>query len=504
MDDKFYLPQFEDSPIQEIHGSLELEAPIWYDKVSPWKKCLNYFHLTRPKIFMASYLISLLIVVFGLVHLIFYSNTDKNKVSSVFSSVNNIMTNPPISELFLQPQMCKNAEQLNLGKFPGTVDGCYYSDTKQVEQGTCVDQKNEGDFVPSTSSFTVSRWKGFLFCAQRYSPEDYYFDYTGKCDSEHRRCGKYLCVKGKCPISSLTLVDKKPTKKEEGVTVVMINRNQYFVIERNDTQEPIITFHISVDGNPCLDLDSTPIGVDRYPLINAPKGCGYGEDSEVRRIDNSTLFEVLKPTEEGNQQIENLPLFSDYLNDHTAFLVGIPRLKLASNSACWKENIFAELDAMGKNVIILESRGNLFFIAAIFITFGITFLTFESRNAVTKDLETLDMGMKSREGRALGCGSFFFFIFSLLFIIYITPDYSQIISFKDNINSFLSNDCFENKKVTDAINDFAGLLPQVVTPIYVLVILETVITLIPCIIIIMERFKEKDTESKRPLKKSYK
>jgi len=243
----------------------------------------------KSSCFYLVYSIIIIALISSFIYLIRTNRTDKSRVASVFASVSTLMNKNPIAELFIIIGKCPNDyETIELGGWPGTIHGCYYPDLGEVVPAVCSNPHYDGIGVKSVPSETMYTWRTFKFCARRYDEVRKTFDET--CPENFKLCGNYLCIPRKelCPVTSIQIFNENPaTNSSSELEIIHTqSKTKYAIIDRNPKKEPLVTFHISVEGRPCLDLDAGTLRETRYPLLDTINGCAYGENEETIVVDS--------------------------------------------------------------------------------------------------------------------------------------------------------------------------------------------------------------------------
>jgi len=470
-------------------GSMNIESTPKTPR-SPKRSFFNPARQTKVRLFYSTYIVGIVILILGFLYSLFHTSPDKLKVASVFASVSKTMNDAPISDIFVTVNECPHDfEMITLGHWPGTVHGCYYPSEHKIVKGQCAEHTTDGVGVNAMPARPLYKWRGKKFCIKRF--EDYEINVTSPCREGYKKCAGYLCIPEdqRCPITSIKIYAEEPTTTEEEYAGES-EGTKSVSIQRRDGDEPIIDFHLSVDGYPCLDLSSIPYRPNSYPLLNIPPvGCGYGENNEAKLIDSRPLVKVLKDSPVYNLT-ESLPMYYDSIQNNTAYFTGIPRFKVKREPECMKTKRFMEMASVSEDMISVGKIVNLFFIFGLFGTFSLSFFALEARSQLRSGVEAMDISAKGREGKILFAGCVLLSLFCLGCFIASYDKVQSVFRFSDKISRFTAQDCFMNKNITIALNDFAEALPSEVTIYSWIMIIMIILSLIPIWVILSEKYHE--------------
>jgi hypothetical protein len=495
--DQFKFEEEKQLPSQVIKASpvrqsLEVQSP----EVSPKDKRKDPARKLRVNALFYSYIFVILLLISSFFYSLFRSSPDKFRLASVFSSVSKLMNDAPIADLQITTTSCPSDYQtVSLGKWPGTIHGCHYTEMNKVERGSCVERNSDGVGIAAIPSRSIDTWRNAKFCTKRY--EDYDISVDSPCEENYKKCAGYLCVPQgmSCPITSIVIYMEKPVNAT-GEFINNEDLSRYIKISRRDGDEPIVTFAMTVEGLPCLDRDAIPFREEFYPLLNIPPvGCGYGENTEAKIIDSRPLEDVIHEIP-NNDNILALPLYNETLENTTAFFTGIPRLKVKREPACANMKSFLQMGAVSEDIKSVNSIMNFFFILGIFGAFGILFYALELRGRKRVGQASFDLRISASDAKVLGISCGGFTIFSVVCLLLNIDKFLNVFAFVNRVLKFTDQDCFLNKQVTTALVDFADDLPFEMTLYFWVLLAIIVISAVPLVFMIMLRMEERNEEQK--------
>ena len=483
------------------HFSLQNSAinklPSDLDRFREMQYSITGFKVFKIWVFFGIYIGIVAILLTFFFYFLLGNSIDQQRLYAVLNSVSKVMKAPPIADLYVTTKDCPlDYKLMPLGEWPGTDHGCYYKKENIVVLGNC-NQESQGIGVQSTSPQQIKTWNGYKFCVKRYSSMA--IEYNEACPYGFKKCGVYLCVpeRDKCPITLISWLSGSPPVNNSKSEVVLVDyeNHNYITVDRVMTREPLVEFTISYNGMPCLDVNSVPFPGKVYPLLKLKPGCHYGQNFEAVIITSKLEQNFLEELPTYNNSIQQLALIDNYAINNTINLVAQNRFKIRPDKNCSNPEQFFFLSRVTEKVDEITKIRTLFVITVLFGVIIIIFLSCDQRR-VSFGLGSIDLSMKKKNGL------FIFILCNLLSLLtaccllIVHPKMDLIRSYRISLKAYLGNNCFMNTFILEALNNFVDGPPYQAELFYNLMFIIGGLSLIPIIIIIVEKCKQNSEEQK--------
>lgn len=269
--------------------------------------------------FMAVYLIGNLVFSF-----IYYKYDFEN--NEIISEIENNLNTELISSLELKNECLYNEKSLILGKWDGTVEGCY-CDNKIYRRKCTNEEKNNGcETIKPKESINYTKIKSGYMCIQTL--ENKYIDFVKKnqvknkneiCPSQYQNCGiidtagNILCIENgkKCPIKINNINIENDDFHPFGYNTNFLEDDKLLGILKLSQYIPC-SYPNERNWTYYYELESTSKKCSK-------KVNGELNDYNYKYILNTTKYELYKD----NNIIDDLPFYNeDIIKNEKVFIYG--------------------------------------------------------------------------------------------------------------------------------------------------------------------------------------